>query len=69
LIARRERGYATIAAIVGVVAFGLIAFELLAQNRGVLAEVRGEAEHAKLVAACDAGLYMAISGLATADVT
>lgn len=69
MIARRERGYATIAAIVGVVAFGLIAFELLAQNRGVLAEVRGEAEHAKLVAACDAGLYMAISGLATADVT
>jgi general secretion pathway protein K len=69
LIARRERGYATIAAIVGVVAFGFIAFELLAQNRGVLAEVRGEAENAKLIAAADAGLYMAIAGLATSDVT
>jgi general secretion pathway protein K len=69
LTARRERGYAMIAAIVGVAAFGFIAFELLAQNRGVLAEVRGEAEQAKLVAACNAGLYAAISGLATGDVT
>lgn len=69
MIARRERGYAMIAAIVGVAAFGFIAFELLAQNRGVLAEVRGEAEQAKLTAACNAGLYAAISGLATTDVT
>jgi len=58
-----------IAAIVGVAAFGFIAFELLAQNRGVVAEVRGEAEQAKLSAACDAGLYAAIAGLATTDVT
>jgi general secretion pathway protein K len=69
LTARRERGYAMIAAIVGVAAFGFIAFELLAQNRGVIAEVRGEAEQAKLSAACSAGFYAAISGLATADVT
>jgi general secretion pathway protein K len=69
LIARRERGYAMIAAIVGVAAFGFIAFELMAQNRGVMAEVRGEAEQAKLSAACDAGFYAAISGLATTDVT
>jgi general secretion pathway protein K len=58
-----------IAAIMGIAAFGFIAFELLAQDRGVLAEVRGEEEQAQLVAACDAGLYMAISGLATSDVT
>lgn len=58
-----------IAAIVGVAAFGFIAFELVAQNRGVLAEVRGEAEQAKLAAACSAGLYTAIAGLATTDVT
>jgi general secretion pathway protein K len=57
-----------IAAIVGIAAFGLIAFELLAQNRGVLAEVRGEAERAKLTAACNAGLAVAIAGLATNDV-
>ena len=69
MIVRRERGYAMIAAIVGIAAFGFIAFELVAQNRGVLAEVRGEAEQAKLAAACNAGLYAAISGLATADVT
>lgn len=69
MTARRERGYAMIAAIVGVAAFGFIAFALLAQNRGVLAEVRGEAEQAKLVAACNAGFYAAIAGLATTDMT
>ena len=58
-----------IAAIVGVAAFGFIAFQLIAQDRGVLAEVRGEEEQAKLVAACNAGLYQAIAGLANPDVT
>lgn len=58
-----------IAAIVGVAAFGFIAFELLAQNRGVLAEVRGEAEQAQLVAACNAGVDATIAGLANADLT
>jgi general secretion pathway protein K len=58
-----------IAAIVGVAAFGFVAFQMIAQNRGVLAEVRAEAEQAKLEAACDAGLYMAIAGLAVTDVT
>jgi general secretion pathway protein K len=57
-----------IAAIIGIAAFGFIAFELLAQNRGVLAEVRGEAERAKLTAACNAGLAVAIAGLGTNDV-
>ena len=66
---RRDSGYAMIAAIMGVAVFGYIAFEAIAQNRGVLAEVRGEAEQAKLAAACNAGIYMAISGLATADPT
>ena len=68
-MAVRERGYAMIAAIMGVAAFGYIAFELLAQDRGVLAEVRGEEEQAQLTAACNAGLYMAISGLGTSDLT
>ncbi len=67
--AGRDRGYAMIAAIVGVAAFGFIAFQLIAQDRGVLAEVRGEAEQAKLTAACNAGLYEAIAGLANPDVT
>jgi general secretion pathway protein K len=69
LTVRGERGYAMIAAIIGVAAFGFIAFEFMAQDRGVLAEVRGEEEQAQLIAACNAGLYMAISGLATSDVT
>jgi len=63
----RDRGYAMIAAIIGVAAFGFIAFEFMAQDRGVLAEVRGEAEQAKLTAAADAGIAMAISGLADPD--
>jgi general secretion pathway protein K len=56
-----------IAAIMSVAVFGYIAFEAIAQNRGVLAEVRGEAEQAQLTAACNAGLYMAVSGLASSD--
>jgi general secretion pathway protein K len=56
-----------IAAIVSVAAFGYVAFELLAQNRGVLAEVRGESERAKLEAACDAGLYEAMAWLNNDD--
>jgi general secretion pathway protein K len=68
-LSARDRGYAMIAAIVGVAAFGFVAFELIAQNRGVLAEVRGEAEQAKLVAACNAGLMTAIHGLADPDPT
>jgi general secretion pathway protein K len=63
-----ERGYAMIAAIVSVAAFGYVSFELLAQNRGVLAEVRGESERAQLEAACDAGLYEALAWLANDDV-
>jgi general secretion pathway protein K len=69
LIAQRERGYAMIAAIVGVAAFGFIAFQLIAQDRGVLAEVRGESEQAKLTAACNAGVYLALHGLADPDPT
>ena len=56
-----------IAAIVAVAAFGFIAFQVIAQDRGVLAEVRGEAEQAKLTAACNAGLMQAIHGLADPD--
>lgn len=66
---RRDGGYAMIAAIMGVAVFGYIAFEAIAQNRGVLAEVRGEAEQAQLTAACNAGLSMAIFGLASSDLT
>jgi general secretion pathway protein K len=69
LTLKRERGYAMIAAIVGVAAFGFIAFQLIAQDRGVLAEVRGESEQAKLTAACNAGLYLALHGLADPDPT
>ena len=66
---RGDSGYAMIAAIVAVAAFGFISFQVLAQDRGVLAQVRGEAEQAKLTAACNAGLMEAIHGLADPDLT
>ncbi|HVZ91408.1 MAG TPA: hypothetical protein VG843_07135 [Rhizomicrobium sp.] len=69
MIRRGERGYALLAAIVGVAAFGFIAFEMMAQNRGVLAEVHAESERAQLTAAAEAGVYAAIAGLATNDVS
>jgi len=69
LTRRGERGFTMIAAIMSIAVFGAIAFELLAQNRGVLAEVRGEAEQARLTAACNAGLYAAMAGLSNPDIT
>ncbi|MBV8978365.1 MAG: general secretion pathway protein GspK [Alphaproteobacteria bacterium] len=66
---RGDSGFAMIAALVAVAAFGFISFQLIAQDRGVLAEVRGEAEQAKLTAACNAGLMLAIAGLANPDLT
>jgi len=64
-----ERGYAMIAAIIGVAAFGFIAFQFMAQNRGVLAEVRGEAEQAQLIQSANAGLMIAVQGLSDPDLT
>src|SRR5947207_1294438 len=62
-----DRGYAMLAAIVGIAAFSYVAFEVIAESRGIVSEVQAEYEHAKLKAACDAGLMLVISSLASVD--
>lgn len=64
-----DRGYAMLAAILGIAAFSYIGFEAIAENRGIISEVQAENERAKLLAACDAGMSLTISGLASKDRT
>jgi len=64
---RRDQGYAMLAAIVGIAAFSYVAFEVIAENRGIVSSVQGENEHANLMAAADAGLALAVNGLASTD--
>lgn len=63
----RDRGYAMLVAIVGIAAFSYVGFEVVAENRGIISEVQAENEQAKLSAACDAGLALAVAGLAASD--
>lgn len=62
-----ERGYAMLAAIVGIAAFSYVSFETLAENRGIISEVQAEAERTRLTAACEAGIAEAIVGIANPD--
>jgi general secretion pathway protein K len=63
----RDRGYAMLAAIIGIAAFSYIAFEAIAESRGVVSEIQAEYERAKLNTACNAGLMLVISSLASVD--
>jgi general secretion pathway protein K len=63
-----DGGYALLAAIVAVMAFAYMAYEVLAADRGVIAAVSGRMTQARLRAAADAGLAMAVHGLAADDV-
>lgn len=65
----RDDGYALIAALTAVVAFTLLAFEVLAATRGEVAMTGAEMDRARLAAAADAGLALALAGLNTDDVT
>jgi general secretion pathway protein K len=65
--AKRDGGYAMLAAILGIAAFSYVSFEVIAENRGVISEVQAESERAKLRSACDAGMALAVSGLASKD--
>lgn len=67
MTSRRDRGYAMLAAIVGIAAFSYVGFEVVAENRGIISEVQAENEQAKLSAACDAGLALAVAGLSATD--
>lgn len=64
-----DRGYAMLAAIVGIAAFSYIGLEVIAESRGIVSEVQAETERASLSAACDAGLMLVISALASQDRT
>ena len=64
---RADDGYAMIVAIVGIAAFSLIAYEILAANRGAITSVTAQVENAKLTAAADAGVAEAIHGVSLQD--
>ena len=65
----RDRGYALVAALVAVAAFGYIAFEVMAADRGQIVGVGARLEQARLEAAADAGLMLAVHNLGDADPT
>jgi general secretion pathway protein K len=64
---KKDGGYAMIAAIAGAAAFAFIAFETLATQRGVIANLRGQLENAQMRGAADAGVAAAIYGLGASD--
>lgn len=64
-----ERGYALVAAVVAVAAFAYIALQVLAAERGGLALLGARSQQAKLIAAAEGGVALAIHGLADEDLT
>lgn len=64
---KREAGYAMLAAVAGITAFGLIGLEILALSRASINVAAARIERAQLCAAADAGFAMAMNNLETAD--
>ncbi len=64
-----DAGYALVAAVTAVALFAYVAFEVLAADQGAVASVTGRARQARLAAAADAGLMIAVHDLATEDRT
>jgi len=64
---RQDRGYALIVALMAVMAFAYVAFQVLAANEGALAGTSANAERARLTAAADAAVTIAIHGLGETD--
>ena len=62
-----DRGYALVAAIVAVAAFGYIAFEVMAADRGQIIAVGARVEQARLEGVAEAGLMLAVHNLGDAD--
>jgi general secretion pathway protein K len=62
-----EGGYALLAAVTAVAAFGYLAFQVLAVNQGGTALVAAQIQKARLEAAADAGLAIALQGVAVED--
>ncbi len=65
--AGRDNGYALVAAVTAVAAFAYLAFQVLAADQGGIALASGRMQQAKLSAAADAGLSLAVHGLAAED--
>ncbi len=66
---RNDAGYALVAAVASIVAFAYVSYEILAASRGAMLGVSAQYDHAKLVAAAEAGLNLAIQGVAIKDKT
>jgi general secretion pathway protein K len=62
-----ERGYALIAALLSIVLFSLMAIAALQSARGPVVMVAAEADRARLSAAAEAGISLAIQGLMERD--
>lgn len=66
---RNDAGYALVAAVASIVAFAYVSYEILAASRGAMLGVSAQYDHARLAAAADAGLSLAIQGIAIKDRT
>ncbi|MGZ8370533.1 MAG: hypothetical protein ACXWVH_05710, partial [Caulobacteraceae bacterium] len=64
---KADSGYAMVAAVAAIAAFGYIALEVLSADRTTLVGLQARATQARLTAAADAGVAMAIHGLAIED--
>ena len=62
-----ERGFALVAAVAGVAACAYISFQVLASDQGAIAIADARVEQARLTAAADAGIFIALHGLGADD--
>lgn len=62
-----DRGYALVAAVTAVAVFAYLAFQVLASDQGSIALAMSRQRQARLSAAAEAGLDLAIHGLAAND--
>jgi general secretion pathway protein K len=65
--AARDGGYALLAAVAAVAAFAYVAFQVMASGQGGMAMIGGQVERARLASAANAGIYLALHGLAVND--
>lgn len=63
----REQGYALIVAIMSMILFALMALTMINATRGTVNMAAAEVDRARLSAAADAGLALALQGLMTRD--
>ena len=64
-----EQGFALITAVIGMALFALLTLALLDTGRGTAATARATIVHARLAAAADAGLAIAVANLGSTDRT